>query len=461
MSVPETSKEKPTTTTPATPAAVPSPAVLAKKEKTTSVAHVSMYTDEDIAAAEKFGRISDDGTIYVVDDGKDRALGSIAEGDVAESAMKLYARRYLDLKQRIALFAQRLSSKNIKTHEIDSSLSAIDAELAAGKCIGDLAALRSRMSELESQAAAKKKELAEAHQKAVAKAIADRTIVVEKAEAIVDQLGSDTNWKDTAEKLRGLFDQWQTLQRTEARVDKPTADGLWKRFSSARSEFNRRRRTWAKNRDAQRAQARQNKEAIIAEAESLKNSTQWGETSRAFNQLMDQWKAAGRAGHKDDDELWTRFRSAADVFFNARENDRKAIDIEEKDNLKKKEALLEQAEKLVPVPDEKAAKAARQKLNGIMDEWDQIGRVPREDLRRVEDRLSAVENQIKAVEEAAWKAKDPETTARKSSFENQITARLKEIDMQIAATDDESLKKKLEEEKKAKQQWLAAISFAR
>ena len=197
--------------------------------------------------------------------------------------------------------------------------------------------------------------------------------------------------------------------------------------------------------------------AIIAEAEEIKDSTAWVETSRKFNELMDRWKKAGRAGRRDDDALWARFRAAADTFFNARQADREQISSSEKENLAKKEELLTKAEALVPVKDEKAAKQARQALAAIQEEWDQIGYVPRDDMHRIESRLDAVDKQIKAVEDAAWKQSDPEADARKSSFEEQLNAQLAELNAQIAAESDPKKKAKLEAEKATKEQWLNAI----
>ena len=106
---------------------------------------------------------------------------------------------------------------------------------------------------------------------------------------------------------------------------------------------------------------------------------------------------------------------------------------------------------------EKAAKQARQALAAIQEEWDQIGYVPRDDMHRIESRLDAVDKQIKAVEDAAWKQSDPEADARKSSFEEQLNAQLAELDAQIAAESNPKKKAKLEAEKATKEQWLNAI----
>jgi hypothetical protein len=448
MSVPED------TTTKSAP--IPSPAVIAKKKATTPVAPQVDYSSEDLTAAEKFGRTGDNGTVYVSDNGTEREIGQFPNAG-SEDPLKLFARRYLDLKAKVELFAARLKSSNVKTREIDESLKNLSKETKEPAVVGDIQALRTRLEELRATAESKKAQLAEEHKKAVDEAIAKRTQIVEKAEKIVEGLGDSTNWRNTAADFKKLFTDWQEQQRRDARIDKPTADALWKRFSSARSTFNDDRRAWAKSRDAQRDGARSEKEEIISEAESLSASTEWAQTSHAFNQLMDRWKAAGRVGRKEDDALWARFRGAADVFFNARQADRDQMGVEEKDNLVKKEALLVKAEALVPVSTEEKARSARAALGGIQDEWDEIGRVPRDDVRRIEGRLENVEKQIKSVEEAAWTQKDPETDARKSSFETQLETQLAELDAKIAAESDSSKKKALEAEKATKQQWLSAV----
>lgn len=433
----------------------PSPSAFARKAPKVSSVKGS-YSEEDLRQAESFGRVADDGTVFVKDGDGEREVGQFAEAN-KDGALKLYAVRYMDLKAKLDLFAARLHSPSVKAHEIDESLKTLEKELDNPPVVGDLAALRAKFDGLKAAGAERKAALAEARKAAVAKAVAERTVIVEKAEALAASLGDSTNWRNTADQFRALFDEWQAHQRTSIRIDRAQADALWKRFSTARTTFNQSRRKWAQNRDAERAQAKKLKEAIIKEAEEIKDSTDWVATSRKFNSLMDRWKKAGRAGRNDDDALWTRFRAAADTFFNARQADRDQISSSERENLAKKEELLKQAEALLPVKDAKAAKQARQALNRIQDEWDQIGYVPRGDVHRIESRLDDVEKQIKAVEDSEWTQTDPETDARKSSFTGQLKAQLTELEERIAAETDPKRKAALEAEKATKEQWLNAV----
>ena len=261
------------------PKAVPSPAALAHKAPRVKAAPAApSYSQEEIDKAEAFGRVDEQGNVFVREGDQERQVGQFPNADTKE-ALNLYARRYLDLKEKLNLFASRLRSPKIKAHEIDESLTSLKEETKQPEAVGDLAALRTQLDQLAEQGQARKAELAQARKDAMAKAIKERTAIVEKAEDLAASLGDSTNWRSTADKFRSLFEQWQHHQRTTIRIDKADADALWKRFSSARTTFNQARRKWAQQRDAQRSETKRIKEEIIAEADQIKDSTDWGPTS--------------------------------------------------------------------------------------------------------------------------------------------------------------------------------------
>ena len=141
------------------------------------------------------------------------------------------------------------------------------------------------------------------------------------------------------------MDTWKGLPR----LDRKSDDELWHRFSHARSAFSKRRKAHFASLDAQREDARKTKEKLVAEAESLSGSTDWGPTAARYRELMAEWKAAGRAQREAEDDLWNRFRGAQDVFFAARSEVFAERDAEQRENLKLKEELAVEAEKLLPV----------------------------------------------------------------------------------------------------------------
>lgn len=184
---------------------------------------------------------------------------------------------------------------------------------------------------------------------------------------------------------------------------------MWKRFSAARTTFDRRRRQHFATRDAERKDALAAKEALIREAEALSTSTDWAGTTRAYRSLMDKWKAAPRGSRQDEDRLWARFRAAQDAFFAARDAVNAERDVEHRANLERKEALVVEAEAILPVTDTAAAKRA---LRTIQERWEAIGHVPRADKDRIERRLRAVEDAVRQADDRRWAATDPARRAR-------------------------------------------------
>ncbi len=248
------------------------------------------------------------------------------------------------------------------------------------------------------------------------------------------------------------------MQRRGPRLDKSTEDELWKRFSATRTQFDRRRRQYFSELDERQGQAKRVKEEIIARAEALKDSTNWGETSAAFRDLMEQWKRAPRASRREDDALWARFRSAQQAFFDARHRNDLAVDSEYQANLSAKEELLKEAEALLPITNHEEAKSA---LRSIQDRWAEIGRVPSEHFRKIESRLRAVEDALRQAEEAEWRRTNPETRARATGMLGQLEEQLEQLreDLETAkAQGDDARVRELTQALETKKAWFDQIS---
>jgi hypothetical protein len=243
------------------------------------------------------------------------------------------------------------------------------------------------------------------------------------------------------------------MQR-ESRLDKATEDELWKRFSHARTTFDRKRRQHFGALDEQRSQARAVKERLIARAEELATSTDWAATSTAFRDLMTEWKSAGRTARKEDDALWARFRGAQDAFFAARTAANEETEAEFRGNLAVKEGLLEEAERLLPVRDHQAARAA---LRDIQDRWDAAGKVPRGDLGRVEGRLRAVEQAVRDAEQERWTRSNPQARARAQDAVDQLETTIatlrKRLDTARAGGSERAVRD-AEQALQAREEWL-------
>ncbi len=395
----------------------------------------------EAAAAEAFGRVDDEGNVYVREGAGERVVGQFP-GVPESEALSLYVRRYLDLVAKVALFETRLESADLAVKEIDQTLAKLSEETSEPAAVGDLDALRGRVEALRTRAAERRAALEEERAAAKARAIEARTEIVEAAERIAATDPGKMQWRPAGEELRTLLDRWKEAQRSGPRIDRSTEESLWKRFSHARTAFDRERRHFFADLEQRNSAAKAAKEALVAEAEALQGSTDWGATAGAYRDLMARWKSAGRASRKDDDALWARFRAAQDRFFSARDAANAAVDAEYAENLVVKEALLAEAEALLPITDLNATKAA---LRGIQERWEVAGKVPRGDIQRVEGRLRAVENAVRDADQAQWTRTNPETRARAEGAAAQLEAAIEGLEAELAQAQRAGNRRKVEE----------------
>lgn len=384
-------------------------------------------------------------------------VGGYPDG-VPEDPFALYVRRYLDLEATIDLFETRLP--RLSARDIDSTVALLKEQLVAPSAVGDLDALRARVTALETSAEERKEQIKAERQEARSAAVQSRTELVEEAERISAQDVDRTQWKQSGQRLRDLLDQWKAQQRRGPRLDKQLEDSLWKRFSSARTLFDRNRRQYFAALDASQNEAKDRKEDLIARAVALQDSTDWGPTSAAYRDLMNEWRRAGRAPRKLDDALWAQFREAQQVFFDRRRANDQLRDAETAASLEVKEALAAEAEELLPI---KNISQVKDKLRDIQDRWEAAERVPGREGSRVEARLRAVENALRDAEEQEWRRSNPETQARAQGMFAQLEDSIADLEAQLAAAEKagsadevDSLKDAL----KTKQDWLAQVKQA-
>ena len=368
----------------------------------------------------QWGRVDDDGTVYVKTADGERSVGQYPEG-TPEEALTFFTERYAALAFEVDLLEQRIKSGVMSPEEATASVKTVQTQVAEANAVGDLASLTARLEALgpvlETQREARKAERA----LRTAESKASKEKIVGEAEKLAE--GSD--WRNGANRMRELLDEWKALPR----IDRASDDALWRRFSTARTAYTRRRKSHFSEQHEKRDAARVIKERLATEAEELAGSTEWGPTAGRYRDLMRDWKAAGPAPREVDDALWKRFRGAQDAFFGARDAAAAAEDQEFAANAEVKEAILVEAEALLPVTDLEAAKRA---FRDIADRWDAAGKVPRDRMKELEARIRKVETAIRGVEEDQWKRSDPEKSARADDMVSKLEAAIAEVEANLA-----------------------------
>jgi hypothetical protein len=393
----------------------------------------------------EWGRVDEDGNVFVRTADGERPVGQYPAG-TAEEALAFFSERFEALAFEVELLEQRIRSGVLSPEEATESVKTVTTQVSEANAVGDLASLVGRLEALrpviEMQRETRRAERA---QKA-----AEAKEAKEKLVAEAEKIAEGSDWRGGANRLRTLLDEWKSLPR----IDRASDDALWRRFSSARTSYTRRRKSHFAEQNEKREAAREVKEQLVKEAESLADSTEWGATAGRYRELMRQWKAAGPAPKDVDEGLWRRFRGAQDTFFGARDATNAALDAEYAANAEVKEKLLADAEALLPITDLDAAKRS---FREISDRWEAAGKVPRDRIKELEGRMRTVEQAIRSLEDDQWRRSDPEKSARADDMVTQLEAAIAQVEADLAearSAGNEKKVKELEENLASRQSFL-------
>jgi hypothetical protein len=381
----------------------------------------------------EWGRVDEDGTVFVRTADGERPVGQYPAG-TPEEALAFFTERFAALAFEVELLEQRIRSGVLSPEEAIESVKTVGAQVTDANAVGDLASLTARLESLRPVIEGQR----EARRAEKVQRTAEAKVAKEKLVAEAEKIAEGSDWRAGANRLRTLLDEWKALPR----IDRASDDALWRRFSSARTSYTRRRKTHFAEQQEKRETARSAKERLVKEAEALADSTDWGPTAGRYRDLMRDWKAAGAAPKDVDDALWRRFRTAQDTFFGARDATNAALDAEFAVNAEVKEQILAEAEALLPVTDLDAAKKA---LRPLADRWEAAGKVPRDKIKELEGRMRAVEQAVRSVEDEQWRKSDPEKSARADGMVAQLEAAIAQVEADLAKARESGNERKIKE----------------
>ena len=439
--------------------AAPKPSSVTPAEVTpvAPVAPAPAYTS-NLTEAQQFAEISDEGVVTLLDGDETVEVGQVPEAS-KDDALAYFVRKYDDVMTQLQLLKQRLET-DAANRELEKTLAQIDEVIAQRQMVGNMTKLREQSKTLRNQLVERHAQQQAQREKALAEQQSAREEIVARAEEISAQDPNKTQWKQSTAKMRELFDHWRAVQKAGPRLPRAAEDALWQRFRSARNTFEKNRRAFFSQLDTRNAEAKKVKEDLIARAEALQNSTDWGPTTLKYRDLMNEWKESPRASRKDDDALWARFRGAQDVFFNARDAANAEVDREYEANLAAKEQILQEAQQHLPF---KNIDSARSVMKDIRARWEAAGRVPRKDMSRMEAGIGKFERALTELEEDHWRRSDPETKARTNSAQTQLEDAIEQLETDLAQAEEAGDQQKIAaatEALEARRQWLQVVQAA-
>jgi hypothetical protein len=426
-----------------------------RKSVTPAVVAASAPTAPASTSAAEWGRVSDDGTVEVREGDAWRVVGQYPDG-TPDEALAYFVRKFDDIAFKVHALEQRQQAGGAAAGDLVKQASHLIDEATDAAAVGDLAGLRDRLNALTASLSEATAQEAQQAKELVDQAIAERTALVERAEAIAARDLSKVQWKQVTTEINELFEAWQAQQQNGPRLSKGISQQLWKRFRDARATVDKHRRAFYSELDETHKAARDAKSRLVERAEALAPRGIDGIPS--YRSLLDEWKAAGRAGRKADDALWARFKAAGDALYAARAEQAAAEEADSAPKIEARQALLEEAK---AVADESNIKRARALLTRIQQQWDEVGRIfPREKERALDDKLRVIEQALKAREDVDWKKNNPETKARANDMSSQLLDAIEKLEAELAAAEkagDTKAAKDAADALEARRAWLDAL----
>ena len=143
-----------------------------------------------------------------------------------------------------------------------------------------------------------------------------------KKQALIQQLKaidlttikSNKQWDEAAEKIQAIQQEWRTI----GFAPKKQNQAVYEEYRELCDAFFKAKTAFYKGMRDELSDNLKKKRALIAEADALKESTDWKETTDKLIELQKQWKAIGPVARKYSDDLWKMFTAACDTFFEAK-----------------------------------------------------------------------------------------------------------------------------------------------
>ncbi len=196
--------------------------------------------------------------------------------------------------------------------------------------------------------------------------------LIKRAEALKDE----KNIRKAMISLNKIHDDWKNT----GPVRKEISDEIWTRFKAASDLVIDVQKAHQSEVDAQRQQNLEKKILLVEKAETAitalpSSNKEWNKMAEEIDAMLEDWKKIGPVPSERNEEIWTRFQGARNAFYSERKTFFKKIQFDRKDNLTKKIALCEQAEKLQEANE--FMKTSEQ-FQALQDQWKVIGPVPEE-----------------------------------------------------------------------------------
>ena len=147
------------------------------------------------------------------------------------------------------------------------------------------------------------------------------------------------------------------------------SESIWKKFKDATKQFNQQKNKFYKQEKSTQQKNLQAKLDLIKIAESIKDSEDWETTTNTFKKIQSDWKKIGHVPRKFSDDIWNKFKTSCNYYFDRYHNQKNALSDDQKEIIAKKTAFLEN----LKVDDF----LTKDTVTHLMNSWNEFGSTPR------------------------------------------------------------------------------------
>jgi hypothetical protein len=198
-------------------------------------------------------------------------------------------------------------------------------------------------------------------------------VIIEAKMLVIDEILSYDSSKNKThndwQKSIKDIDALRTKYFDAGKLPYSKSESIWKKFKEATKQFNREKNKFYKQEKNSQQENLQAKLDLIKLAESIKDSEDWETTTNTFKKIQSDWKKIGHVPRKFSDDIWNKFKTSCNYYFDRYHNQKNALSDEQKEIIAQKTAFVE----ALKVEDY----TTKDSLTILMDSWNQFGSTPR------------------------------------------------------------------------------------
>mgnify|MGYP000150302856 CR=1 FL=1 len=237
---------------------------------------------------------------------------------------------------------------------------------------------------------------------------------IEKMGQLVKGLpDSHPKWQSAIRKSKAIMDEYKAA----GHLQKSTNDKIWEKMRAHIRDFNHAKNQFYKEHKKELSDNLDKLKAIAQEAENVKESEEWKETSNFLKGLQADWKKIKPVPRKEADKIWKQFRESCNYFFHRLESEIKAG---EEELVKHVEAREEFLKSLDPEKVQEEGKDLVSKIKAWQKEWKSMGQVPKKEVNRLEAEFRKKMDEL--FEKAGFSKKEKENFREASKYDKYVQA---------------------------------------